>query len=493
MTEALLIRDGFVHTADPADTVHVRGSVLALDGRIAAVGPTREVDAVAAGLRPRTIDARGHLVLPGFVNPHWHEQFAAVLDPYASGQPPRGLVYDLDDRPGWMALGGDIQDMSVRFDRAYQRATALEPDEAEAIARYSLWTQLRGGTTTIGDVGSMNRPEAVVAAVRALGMRGVLSVWASDACCPPDEDRFRRTRDAGEVLARVEALLRDCAADGTGRIRAMPSVIYSPNMIDELGAGLGELARRFDTPLATHIGALRNEADVVRGYFGETPIRRFAKLGLLTDRLIAVHCAFADEEERRMLREARVHISHSPAKYGTSGESGLSGSRQIIELFRAGLDVSVSTDGQAQAVGGMPETMRLAWLGHNEVWSDDTAVRPSTALAMGTRLAARGLRWADQIGSLEPGKQADLVLVPATDWRYLFRPRPLAAFLQLGGSTDVDTVIVGGRVLLSGGRATEVDEDELRERFAAAVLSAAARTWGTTADAIRRAMAEVGW
>jgi 5-methylthioadenosine/S-adenosylhomocysteine deaminase len=197
---------------------------------------------------------------------------------------------------------------------------------------------------------------------------------------------------------------------------------------------------------------------------------------------MAVHCAFADDAERAMLLEYRVHLNHSPAKYGGHGESALTETRMIPDLRRAGLDVSLSTDGAPLSFAGMPEAMRAAWQMHNELYADPTVVLPSDALAMATRIAARGLGWDDEIGSLVPGKQADLVLVRTDDWRYLLNPRPLEAFLTLGGSADVDTVVVGGRVLIERGHSTTFDEIILREEYLAALRSFAVRCQGIDAD-----------
>ncbi len=451
-----------------------------IDGeRILAVGPVAEVRATAdaasrsgSGGDTRsvtTLDARQCLILPGFVNPHWHEGLARRAQ--ALGMP----LSDHADPVSPFARGGDIHALSQNFDALYSWHEKMTPQESEAFARYALWAQLRSGTTTVGDVGSVAWPEALVGAARTVGLRAALSVWASDALCLPGETAFTRTRDADAVLARIEEQLLACGADGTGRIRGMPSAVYTANLSDELAEGIVALALRHDTPVATHLGALPNESGVVREYFGRTPVRRFAELGLLTDRLIAVHCAYADLEEWAMLRGARVHISHSPAKYGLSGESTISGSRMIVESWRAGQRVSLSTDGEAQQIGGMPEAMRQAWLGHNEIWADNTAVRPSDALLMATRFAADGLRWSDQIGSLEPGKLADLVLIDTDDWRYTLCARPLEIFLKVGGSADVDTVIVGGEVLVRGGRPTRFEEEQVTADFVTAAYALAKR------------------
>jgi cytosine/adenosine deaminase-related metal-dependent hydrolase len=391
---------------------------------------------------------------------------------------------DRDDKPAFMALGGDLHQISLMFDSFYDKIGGLTPDEAEAIARYSMWTQLRSGVTTLGDVGSFNRPEALAAAARGLGMRCVVSTWASDAVCAPGESRFRRTRDADQVLQGIDKVLGDAARDRTGLIRARPTAVYGTNMTDELGAGFLELAVRYNVPFATHVGALRNEAEVMRAYYGASPVRRFADLGLLGARFMAVHCAFVDEEERKLLIAANAHISHSPAKYGSAGESTVTETRVIPELRRAGLDVSLSTDGAALPVGGMAENMRVAWQLYNEMYADPTEVLPTDALAMATGIAARGLEWDDEIGTLEAGKQADLLLIPADDWRYLLNPRPLEGFLALGGSTDVDTVMVAGRVLVEGGRPTGFDESGLEADYLDALGSFSTRCLGIDRDVV---------
>ncbi|WP_156754441.1 amidohydrolase family protein [Actinokineospora pegani] len=476
---ALLVKGGCLYTADAAAGVVPGGAVLAVDGRITAVGP----DALAAApADAQVLDATGMMVLPGFVNAHWHDLFAMRL-------PFRGALrtpHDRDDKPAFMALGGDLPAVSVAFDSFTDRIGGLTPDEAAAIARYSMWTQLRTGVTTLGDVGSFNRPDALADAALHLGMRASVSTWASDAVCAPGETRFRRTRDADTLLADLDALLARAAADTTGLLKARPTSVYGVNMTDELGRGFAELVARHGVPFATHVGALRNEYDASLVYHGASPVRRFADLGLLGPGFTAVHTAFVDDDERKLLVDSGVHISVSPAKYGHAGESTLTETRAVPELRRAGLEVSLSTDGAALPVPGMAEAMKAAYQVVNEMYADPTEVLPTDALAMATRIAARGLDWADEIGSVEVGKQADLVLIRADDWRYLLNPRPLEGFLALGGSADVDTVVVAGRVLVRGGRATAVDETRLELDYLDAVGSFSVRCLGIPPEVVAR-------
>ncbi|MEJ8634745.1 amidohydrolase family protein [Streptomyces sp. MS2.AVA.5] len=487
---AQLITGGTVYTADAEESVHANGAVLIVDGTIAAVGAADEVERAVAALDParkaglKTRDVRGMMVLPGFVNAHWHEMFAMRFPMRGALRP----VSDRDDEVAFMGGGGDMHQISATFDRFDGLIEQMTPDEAQAIAEYSMWTQLRGGVTTLGDMGSLNRPHSMVAAAQRVGIRFSASTWASDAVCAPDQDRFVRTRDADGVLADVESLLRLASEDTSGRLRCRPSVAYVTNMTDELARGMAELVARHDTGFATHVGALRNEVDLMRRYYGETGVRRLAELGLVDERLMAGHCAFLDEDEQKLLLAGRAHISHSPGKYGPSGESSLTETGVVPALRRQGLDVSLSTDGSSMPSAGIAETMRAAWQMYNEMSADQTEVLPSDALAMGTRIAAKGLRWDDAVGSLETGKQADLVLVRTDDWRYLLNPRPLESFLWLAGSADVDTVIVGGRTLLSGGRGVEVDEAGLQERYLAALGSFTTRALRVPDEVVGRVL-----
>jgi cytosine/adenosine deaminase-related metal-dependent hydrolase len=469
-----------VYTADAESRIYPSGSVLVVGDRIAAVGPVEEVaqavSALTAGQRDglRVLDAASMLVMPGFVNNHWHDMFALRIVFKGALRP----AQDRADEPGFMAKGGDIAQISAGFEKFRRLADALTADEARAVARYALWTQLRAGATTVGDVGSVNRPEALADAALDVGIRVSLSAWVGDVQCAMGSAVPERIRDAEAELERMRQVLDRCAGDRTGRLRAWPTAPYSTNMSDELGRGLAQLSAQYDVPFATHVGALRNEAETVEAYFGATPLRRLDRLGLLNSRLMAVHCAFADPEEQRMLLQAEAHISHSPAKYGPNGESTLTETGLIPELRRYGLDVSLSTDGGVYPVMGMAEQMRAAWQMYNELAADHTALVASEALAMATRTAARGLGWADEIGSLEAGKQADLVLVPADDWRYLLNPRPLEAYLTLGGTPDVHTVLVAGRVLLERGRAAHLDEAALRDDYLRALRSFSGRALG---------------
>ena len=194
-------------------------------------------------------------------------------------------------------------------------------------------------------------------------------------------------------------------------------------------------------------------------------MERWHRLGLLSSRLVSAHTAFADDDELGWLLDAGVHITHSPQRYGATGENTITATRQVLRLLGAGASVSLSTDGDPLPLGGMPEAMRMGWLAYNEAAGDPTVMTPMRALSMATLRGAEALRWDDEIGSLTAGKKADLFTVPIHDFRYTGMRRPLQAFLSSGGSGDIDMVVADGRILVENKALTFLDEHALSSAF----------------------------
>ena len=463
--DRLRIDAAYVYTADPDRPVIADGSVLIADTTILAVGSSAEVDQVERDLEPapartRRIDASDRMLLPGLINDHWHE--AAALRAYA------GLTVqpdDADTSAGLYAHGGDMRAMTVLFND-FAGITAAMPEElAQLSALESLVAQLRSGTTTIGDFGSINRPDTIASAALASGARVMVTGYGVDGVCTPGESGFTPTRDAAEVLEQTVSVLERHGRHKSGLVRAMPSVLTAMGASDELMVGAHALAERFDTPLATHIAAAATEAAVSREVFGVRPVERWHRLGLLSSRLVSAHTAFADDDELGWLLDAGVHITHSPQRYGATGENAITSTRQVLRLLGAGASVSLSTDGDPLPLGGMPEAMRMGWLAYNEAAGDPTVMTPMRALSMATRRGAQALRWDDEIGSLTAGKKADLFTVPIHDFRYTGMRRPLQAFLSSGGSGDIDMVVADGRILVENKALTFLDEHALSAAF----------------------------
>lgn len=463
---AQLRLDGaFIYTADPARPVIPNGSLLIRGSTITAVGTRAEVDAIEGSLAPangrtRRIDAAGKMVLPGFVNNHWHEASAVLVSGTTKLDPD-----DSDTRALDTTDGANILLTASAFNQLLDVGNALPDDIAYLFAVRSYLIQLRTGTTCAADFGSVNRPELLARALLATGIRGTVSTQAIDGECRANENAFTRTRDTDSILAQTQAVLERYKDDATGRLRAMPTALWQINASDELLQGTAALAEKYGTPWGSHLAASENESDVTRRYFGVRAVERLYRLGVLSPRLISAHTSYADDDEFGWIINAGVQLTYSPQKYGATGETSITRTGQIVRFIKANAPVTLSSDGDPVPVGYMPESMRMGWLACNDCAEDPSVMTPMRALSMSTRLGAESLGWSSAIGSLTAGKKADFVIVPIDDWRYEGVRRPLSSFLIVGGSTDIDTVVVDGRILIEGRSSTFIDEKALSAAF----------------------------
>ncbi|ASN20076.1 amidohydrolase family protein [Arthrobacter sp. YN] len=471
---AMRIDGACIYTGDVERPV-LLGSLLTAGGTITALGGVAEVDVAEAqlaanGTEVRHVNGSGLMLMPGLVNNHWHS--LSALRVAAAG----GL--DLDDRHDPVpptAHGGNIPAITQEFAGLGSLMQAIPPEAAGISAIQSLVWQLRAGTTCVADFGSIGSTDTLVGAAQATGIRAALSMLTIDGIAMADG--FVRVQDTDHVLQSVDTMVSDISRRNLPTVRPLPSVLGSVLASDELLKGIGEIAEKYDTQIGTHFAAWANENDASLKAFGKRPVDRYAAAGLLSPRLIAAHVAYLDDDEFQRIVAAGIHVTHAPARYGAMGEATLSQRVRVLDLIRANLTVGLSTDTDELPLGGMPEAMRMAWLGYNEAAGDPTFLPPSSVLAMATRAGAVSLAWDDKIGRIAPGMRADFVGVRVDDWRYAGVARPLTGFLSRGSSNDVDLVVVDGRVLISGGEFTFLDEHELQTKFlemSAAVARAAA-------------------
>ncbi|MCV6636159.1 amidohydrolase family protein [Candidatus Albibeggiatoa sp. nov. NOAA] len=457
-----ILKGGFLYAGDEQNTVMPDSWVWVENGIIKQIGDAAQP--LPQGITVR--DISNQMILPGFVNPHWHESFVAPdfedpTDKHVTKTPYAG--------------GGNVEALGSMFGFISTVGERLTPEEGVAIAKWSMWTQLRSGSTALGDIGSANTADAMAQAALELGIRVRVSRWGSDIMLKSATQSFEYIADTQAQIRDWEDLMQKWDNHASGLIGGMPSVTGAFGSSDEQLQALGEIAKRYDAPYATHLSPLKNEATVHKAIFGMTSIERFEKLGLLTPRLLAVHTAYATDEEYQKLVSNQVKICHSPAHYGILGESTVSETGMIGRLIQDGYPISTSTDGDVTYVGGMPEALRATHLGHNEALNDNTVCPPTTALRTGTLYGAKALAWSEKLGSIEVGKQADFVLVNIDDWRYQPCKHPLRTFLLSGSSADVHTVIIAGKTLIENGKSTTHDEAKMYQDYLDAATAARQR------------------
>jgi cytosine/adenosine deaminase-related metal-dependent hydrolase len=388
-----------VYSADwvlPVDGPPIEDGAVAIeDGRIAAVGTASELG--------RGERFEGAAIFPGFVNAHSHLEYA-VYAGFGDGHP-------FDE---WLALH-------------VQRKDLIGFDEMTAIARLGAADCLRSGITTVADASYSG---AAATACAELGLRAIVYIEVFGPGTAHIAERFEAHRD------RVTAALSDRV-----RIGVSPHTVYTASLeLWEAAAGLG-------VPLMTHFAESQAEVEWTRTGKGPLPsvrvssIRELAERGLLSERLAAAHCVHVDEEEIRLLAEHSVAVAHCPRSNALLG----CGIAPLRELREAGIRVGLGTDSPASTPSfDMFDEMRTALLAARARERRPDALSAEEALELATLGSARALGLDAEVGSLVPGKRADLAVVSLEASPYLPWEDPAGAVVFGGSPERVRLTVVDG-------------------------------------------------
>lgn len=405
------------------------GGVVVEGTRIVEVGPRTEL--LSRHKDARIVDRRPAVVLPGFVNTHTH----AAMIPF------RGLA---DDLPLMEWLQNYIWPSEGRFVNEAFIRTALPG---------ALIEMVRSGTTTFADMYFFQDLAGEI--VREFGMRAVLGEGVIDyptPAAPTPEEQLRRT----------EALILKFQGDELILPAVAPHAPYSCSV--DLLKKSRALADRYGVPILTHIAETRNEVEIIRERYGTTPVRHLDRIGFLDDRVVGAHSVWLDDEEKQIYRDRDVAVAHCP-------ESNLklaSGVAPIPDYLDLGIRVGLATDGNASNNDlDMIGEMRTAALIQKGVRLEPTVMDAKTVVEMATLGGARALHLEDRIGSLEPDKEADIVVIRTNAIHAAPHYDPFSWIVYAAKSTDVDSVWVRGKALLLHGEIQGLDEEAVKENLRA--------------------------
>ena len=434
---SLIVTNATVVTMNPAGLVIERGAV-AIDGfDIVAVGPAADI---TARFRAReTIDAAGQIVLPGLINTHTHAPMVLY----------RGLADDLAISE-WLEkyiFPAEAKTVSPSFVRAGTRLAALE--------------MIESGTTTYVDMYYFE--EEIARETRTAGLRGVLGQTVirfpvADAKAPSDG------------LARAEAFIKAFKDDPLITPAVAPHAIYTLDA-DTLRAAR-DLSRRYNVPTLIHLAETQDEGKNAEAQFKLSPVGYLESLGFLGPGVLAAHGVWVSEPDITLLKTRGVGISHNPE----SNMKLASGTAPVPAYLRADAAIGLGTDGAASNNDlDMFEAMRTASLLHKLQSGDPRALSARVALEMATIRGARALGMAGQIGSLEPGKRADLIAVDVSSARQTPMYDPVSHLVYVARGDDVRATIVNGKILMRDRKVLTINETEtLRDARAWAVKIRAA-------------------
>jgi 5-methylthioadenosine/S-adenosylhomocysteine deaminase len=417
---------------------------VVLDGAVAVRG-TEIVDVGKDDELARRYDARRHLggprfvVTPGMVNTHLH----------ITGEPlTRGYVPD--DTP----FEENVFQWLVPLYSVYSE------DDERLSAQLAAAELLKSGCTSFLEAGTVRFVDAVVDGLVEAGIRARIGKWVWDL--PPAPEVYRQTTD--EAIANLDATLRAHRSVDGGRIQAWSMIVGHTTCSDTLWRAAKEAADEYDTGLNFHMSPAAMDPEGFLAQFGQRPIEHLAELGVLGPNVVLVHCVHVDDNEVKLLAHHRCNVAHCPTT-ALKVSYGVTQIGKMPEMHAAGVNLTIGTDGNnaANYADMMRATYLVAGL-FKDARRDPTMFPAEVAYEMATLGGAKALLSEHEIGSLEPGKKADVVLHDRNrpEWTPL-----LNVANQLVWSADgrsVHTVLVDGRVVVDDYRLTTLDEHDLYAR-----------------------------
>jgi len=417
----LIVSGGTVVTMDGTRTVYDDGAVAVKGDSIVAVAARIEIEAKYAAVQ--VLDAKGKLVLPGFINGHTHVPMTLF----------RGLHDDvtLDEWLRKYIFPAEAKNVTEEFVRWGTRLAAAE--------------QIRGGITTFADMYYFE--DAVAEETKAAGMRGVLGETFIDFPAPDNKTN-------AAMLDYTEKFLKRWQGDTLIHAAPAPHSIYtcSKKTLQDAAA----LARKYNAPILIHVAEMKKELDDSRAQNGTTPVQYLDKIGVLGPDVIAAHCIFVDDTDRQLLAQKQTGCVHNPS----SNMMLASGVSPVPELRTAGVAVGLGTDGPAGSNNDLDlmEEMDLAAKLQKITKMDPRALGAQSVVEMATIEGAKALHMEKEIGSLEPGKKADIILInlDAPNAVPMYDIYAQLAYALKGNA--VQTVVIGGRIVLRDHKLLTVDE-----------------------------------
>lgn len=432
----LVLHGATVITMDPERRVLADGAVAVQDDRIVAVGPTTQVLEVTP--QADRLDCSGQVVIPGLVNTHTH-LFQTLL---------KGLGDDLVLQDWFLQMTGPS-------------AAQLTPDDVLAAARHGAVESIKSGTTTIADFMYVHPvpglTDRVIEGLEDVGIRGLVGrgfmTTGADLGVPAAliEHHDDALADASRLIDRH---------NGTGstvEVALAPTMIWTVDR--EALRATRQLADATGARIMMHVAETPFEGRHARTEFGGPEVDVLEATGLLGPDLLAVHAVHCTATDIEVFVRCDVKVSHNPC----SNLYLASGIAPVPEFLAAGLAVGLATDGPASSNNhNMIHALKFAALTQKGHRQDATVITAETVLEMATCLGAAALGMEDEIGSIEVGKKGDLVVLDLGNAFAAPVHDPVSALVYSALGSEPRTVLVDGRVVLSEGALTTVDEQAVR-------------------------------
>ncbi len=422
MGNSLLIKNATVITLD-ADNRIFTGDVLIADGRIAAFDATSIANEV--------IDATGRVLLPGFVQTHIH------------------LCQTL-----FRGAADDLALIDWLKQRIWPMEAAHTPESLRLSAQLGIAELMRGGTTCALTMETVHHTDEVFRVVEESGFRATIGKCLMDAGADVPEALHEET---GAAIAEAVRLIERWHGAADGRIRACFAPRFAVSCTQELLEQVGRLSRERGVLVHTHASENCDEIALVEQSTGLRNISYLHSVGLAASHVVLAHCIWLDEDELQILQQTETKVAHCPSSNLKLG----SGIAPVAEMLERGISVSLGADGApCNNRLDMFTEMRTAAL-LQKVRRGPQAIPALTALRMATIEGAKALGLGDEIGSIELGKKADLILLNLHQLHSTPQPDLVSTIVYSAQSSDVETVLIDGQVVMRDRGLLTLNEAEI--------------------------------
>jgi 5-methylthioadenosine/S-adenosylhomocysteine deaminase len=425
MSGSILIKNGTIVTMDEDDSI-VRGDLLIREGRIAEIGGQITADA------DETIDAHGCAVLPGFVQTHLH--LCQTLF--------RGAADDLS-LIDWLKK------------RVWPMEAAHTAESVRASAQLGVGELIKGGTTCALTMETVRHTEQVLRVVEESGFRATVGKCMMDRGDDVPRELYEETHESVQESLR---LIDKWHSRGDGRIRCCFAPRFAISCTQELLSEVAQLARERGVMIHTHAAENRSECEIVERETGKRNVTYLDSLGISGAHVVLAHCVHLDTEEMETLERTKTNVAHCPSSNLKLG----SGLARIAEMLARKIPVSLGADGAAcnNRLDMFTEMRTAALL--QKLAHGPEVLPAARVLRMATIDGARALGLEKEIGSLETGKRADLIVVNLDQLHSSpQRDDVVSALVYSAGSSDVRTTIIDGRVVMRDGELLTLNESDV--------------------------------
>ncbi len=437
----LYIRGKFVITMNKKREIIKDGCVAVEDGIIRAVGKCSELDKDYMGKADEVIDASKHIVMPGLVDTHVH-LVQGMLKACANY---RRLIPWLKDRV-WPLQGN------------------MTADDALAAATLTMVEMIKTGTTTFLETGLVGRygPDRIIERVHDVGLRAAISRHVMDMTGYATEENALHPGlvETGEQSMGDTIRLFNKYNGWDGRIFIWFGPRTPGAVSLELFREISSKAKELGTGITMHLAEVKDDVIYLTREFGRKPIEFAHYVGLTGPNVVLVHTVWITDDEIKLLADTSTNVSHNPSCNSKLG----SGIARVADMLNAGVNVTLGCDGGPSNDNyDLIEEMKIAALLQTASKLDPEAVRAEDIIEMATLRGAKALGLQDVIGSIEPGKKADIITINYWDPKLMPMNDPVSHIVYAAHGDDVSDVIIDGKVVMKNRKILTINEDKVLE------------------------------